>query len=213
MKGMNQMNRKLFVAVLLLSGFFLVANESAAQVEKAGIKGGLNVSNFYQDDVDDENSRFGFNAGVFSQFLITDGFGIQPEILYSTKGSTSTYNVAGFDGEYSLNLNYIDVPVLAVFRLGDDAEIHAGPYVSYLLSASTSTEGDFGTGQEDLDRDYFNSVDYGLAGGFALNFHPLTIGLRYNLGLAKIEGSEEAKNLFEDSKNSFGQVYAAISLK
>ena len=75
--------------ILLVAGIFTIASTvtSFAQERRAGIKGGLNVSNMYVDDVDDENARYGFNVGLFGEIISTEAFGLQAELLYSTKGS------------------------------------------------------------------------------------------------------------------------------
>lgn len=178
---------------------------------RAGIKGGLNVSNLYVDDVNDENARFGFNVGVYGQIFSTDAFAIQPELLFSTKGSKVEYGGNFFDQTVKYNLSYLDLPVLAVFKLGESAEIHVGPYVSYLLGANISTDGDFGSGIQDIDRDNLRSFDYGLAGGFGLNFGSFQIGARYNYGLAKVADSDIAEAAIGDSKNSVGQLYLSFN--
>lgn len=196
---------------LALSACTLMALDTNAQSMKSGIKGGLNVSNLYVDDVEDEDARFGFHAGIFAQYPIGEFFAIQPELLYSNKGSKATYDVLGLTGDYQLNLNYLDLPVLAVFKLGEAAEIHAGVYLAYLLAASTSTEGDFGDDYEELDKDHFNSFDFGLVGGFAMNFNPVTIGLRYNYGLNQLSDSDIADTVLGDSKNSLAQIYVAFN--
>lgn len=179
---------------------------------RAGIKGGLNVSNLYVDDVNDENARFGVNVGFYGQIFSSDVFAIQPELLFSTKGSKVEYGGNFFDQTVKYNLSYLDLPVLAVFKLGESAEIHVGPYVSYLLGANISTDGDFGSGIEDIDRDNLRSFDYGLAGGFGLNFGALQVGARYNYGLAKVADSDIAEAAIGDSKNSVAQVYLALNL-
>jgi hypothetical protein len=179
---------------------------------RAGVKGGLNVSNLYVDDVDDENARFGVNLGLFAQILSSDVFAIQPELLFSTKGSKIEYGGSFFDQTVKYNLSYLDLPVLAVFKLGEDAEIHVGPYIGYLLAANISHDGDIGSGTDDIDRDHLKSFDYGLSGGFGLNFGNVQVGARYNYGLAKIEDSDAAELLIGDSKNSVAQVYIALSL-
>jgi hypothetical protein len=133
---------------------------------RAGIKGGMNVSNFTSgEQISDKNARFGFHAGVYGQLFVNEGFAIQPELLYSTKGNkvTTTYDV--IDQETKFNLSYIDMPVLAVFKLGNAVEIHAGPYWSYLLGANIDTDGDLGDDFVQLDRKNFDNWDYGLAGG------------------------------------------------
>jgi hypothetical protein len=176
-----------------------------------GVKGGLNVSNLYVDDVNDENSRIGFNAGFYGQILSNEFFAIQPELLYTTKGSENEYD--GFvDQNVKFNLNYLEVPVLAVFKLGKVAELHAGGYGGYLLGANVKYSGDVFNGGEDLDRDNFNTFDYGLVGGLGLNFGDVQIGTRYNYGLAKLAKTDNAKDILGDSKNSVANVYIAFNL-
>lgn len=194
------------LALTLLTA--LCATKSMAQI--VGVKGGLNVSNFYVDDVDDKNARYGFNAGLFSQWPMGDAMGLQAELLYSTKGNKSTFNELTIDQETKINLNYLDVPVMAVFKLGDAAEIHAGVYGSYLLSSDVSSEGDAGDYADDIDKENFKSFDWGFLGGLGVNFGALQVGARYNLGMAKIADSDEAKEYFGDAKNSVAQLYAAF---
>lgn len=198
-----------FVLIILLS---FIANLAVAQSNaRVGIKGGLNVSNLYIDDVDDENPRFGFHAGVYGQILSSDVFAIQPEILFSTKGTRTEYNELGASGDAKFNLNYLDIPVLAVFKLGEAAEIHVGPYFSYLLSANVDVDGDI-DGYEDIDRDNFNAWDYGLAAGVGFNLGNAQIGARYNYGLQKLAKSDAADFILGDSKNSCAQVYISFNL-
>lgn len=196
------------LTLLFLSGAVV---SSTAQDRRMGIKGGLNLSNLYVDDVDDENARVGFHVGVYGQIVSTETFAIQPELLYTTKGSESEWNGL-IDQTVKFNLNYLELPVLAVFKLGESAEIHIGPYFSYLLGANIDTEGDLGGTNEELDRDNFKSFDFGLSGGFGLNFGAVQIGARYNYGLSEIADSDAADLLLGDAKNSCAQVYVALNL-
>src|SRR5687768_8299343 len=175
------------LTVFILVGFAcaMFSSEATAQI-RAGIKGGLNVSNLYVDDVSDENARFGFNLGFYGQVFSSETFALQPELLFSTKGSKDEYGGALVDQTIKFNLSYLDLPVLAVFKLGESAEIHVGPYVSYLLGANISHEGDLGSGTDEIDKDHLKSFDYGLSGGFGLNFGSVQVGARYNYGLAKL---------------------------
>jgi hypothetical protein len=179
---------------------------------RVGIKGGLNASNFITDDVNDKNARFGFHVGVYGQLLNSDAFAIQPEINYSTKGNKVVFTQGIIDQETKFNLSYIDIPVLAVFKLGESVEIHAGPYWSYLVGANIDTDGDLQDDFQELDRDNFDKWDYGLVGGIGFNFNSVQIGARYNYGLNKIARSEGAKRLLgPNTKNSVGQVYIAFN--
>ena len=180
---------------------------------RAGIKGGLNVSNFITDEVNDKNARTGFHVGVYGQLFNSDAFAVQPEVNYSTKGNRVTFHEGIIDQENKFNLNYIDVPVLAVFKLGKSVEIHAGPYWAYLVGANIDTDGDIDDSFYELDRDNFDNWDYGLVGGIGFNFNNLQIGARYNYGLNEIARSEGAKRLLgSNTKNSVGQIYLAINL-
>jgi hypothetical protein len=184
----------------------------AQKTARAGVKAGMNVSNLYVDNVHDENARIGFNGGFYGQILSSEFFAIQPELLYSTKGTTADYTGYVIDQTVHFNLNYIDVPVLAVFKLGRSAEIHAGAYASYLLNANIDYDGNLASGFDELDRDHFKSYDYGLTGGFGLNFNAVQIGARYNYGLVAIADSDAARSHIGNSKNSVAQLYLALNL-
>lgn len=192
---------------------------SQAQMDdsRIGIKGGLNMSNFYRDNVGDQNIRYGFNVGIFTELAVGESFSIQPELLLSTKGNRATYGtddgvleLVNAEGEVKTNLTYIDIPVLAKVTFGEVLNVHVGPYASYLIGANASTEGDLANDSEDLDRDNFKAWDYGLAAGIGVDLEAVTIGARYNLGLVNIAKSTAAEAIFDNSKNSALQVYVAV---
>jgi hypothetical protein len=208
---MNSNKTKILAFLLVMTAVAGGLSNRAHAQAKAGIKGGFNVSNLYIDDVDDENARYGFNVGVYGQVFSNDVFAIQPELLYSTKGAKGEYTGL-FDQTVKFNLNYLDLPVLAVFKLGDAAEIHVGPYASYLLHANVSYSGDAINRTDEIDKDNLKSFDFGLVGGLGLNFGALQVGARYNYGLVKLADSDAARTLLGDSKNSCAQLYLAFNL-
>lgn len=195
-----------------------ITQAQAQESPRVGIKGGLNLSNLYVDNVNDENARVGWHAGIYTQLLSSEAFAIQPEINFSTKGSAITYVTGGtnnlqVDHEQRFNLSYLDIPILAVFKLGSVAEIHAGPYWSYLLRADVrNKKGDPNNEFTTVDRDNFDNWDYGLVGGIGFNLGKAAqLGLRYNYGLNKIAESRGAKALMGDSKNQVAQFYLAFN--
>lgn len=208
---MNARKIKILLVLIVVTLLVTAIDNTAFSQARAGIKGGLNVSNLYIDNLDDENARYGFNVGLFGQVLASQTFAIQPELLYSTKGSKAFYEGI-VDQTVKYNINYLDLPVLAVFKLGESAEIHVGPYASFLLNANISYSGDIISGDDEIDRDHLKSFDYGLVGGFGLNFGAVQVGARYNYGLAKIADSEAADLVLGDSKNSVAQLYLSLNL-
>lgn len=204
---------KILSLILFTTILGSVASELSAQSvvtrQRAGIKGGLNASNLYIDDVNDENARLGFNIGLFGELVSTEGFGLQAELLYSTKGSKNVYDDP-FDQEIKYNLNYLELPLLAVIKLGA-VDLHLGAYGSYLLNANIDYSGDLADGTDEIDKDNLKSWDYGLVGGVGINFGAMQIGARYNYGLVKIADSDAAEAFVGDSKNSCAQLFVAFN--
>jgi hypothetical protein len=204
------------LSILLVSFFSFKVNNLQAQHTEAkfGVKGGLNLTNFYQgDQLSDENVKVGFNVGVFLKApVIEDVFSIQPELLYSLKGSQVNYTTPlglGGSGKYRYDFGYIDLPVLAVVNLGK-LNLHAGPYGGFLLDVKVKDVDGNGTvkGMTELDKDKFNTIDYGLVGGIGFDFEGATIGLRYNMGLNEVgKDGTLAGNALKNSKNSVFQAY------
>lgn len=203
---------KIFSLVVLL----LFTTNAFSQSSRFGVKAGLNMSNMTLENSDDSNLKFGLHAGVFNKIAITDRFAIQPELLYSSKGLKNEYDNVGADGEVKFNLNYIDLPVKLVFNLAEDFTFQFGPYVGYLVNANVDTDaevlGFFDVdSQDNLDRDKFNALDFGLTGGLGFDFDPLVVGFNYNLGLSQVAKDGEATAvMLGDARNTVIQIYAGI---
>jgi hypothetical protein len=179
-----------------------------------GVKGGVNLSNLYIDDVTDEKAKLGLHAGLWMKAPIGEFFAIQPELLWSSKGTKiGQYQNIPFtqDGQVRFNLNYVDLPVLASVTLGP-VSIQAGPYISYLFNANVKNlKEDLSTGNViDLDKNDFNTVDYGLAAGLALDIKGFQLGVRYNYGLREIGKSDIAGQITKNAKNSVAQAFIGI---
>lgn len=173
-----------------------------------GVKGGLNMSNLYTDDADDENVLFGFNAGVYATLPVSDFIAIQPELLFTTRGSKLEYNNALAQGNVKLKLNYIELPLLVRVNITKNFNIHAGGYASYMVSAKSTGDGDFEF-EDQYDTDDFNKFDAGLAAGIGVDFNPISVGLRYNYGLTTIQKDGDDSS---DLKNSNLSLYLSYKL-
>lgn len=205
----------LTAAILTTSGLLMNSSDAIAQGKpRVGLKGGLNASSLFYDSqgATNKNERIGFHVGAFSQIPVSEFFAIQPELLYMTKGASATYNIVGFSGKNTFKLNYAELPVLATFKLGQAVELQAGPYVSYLLNSNINSNGDFGSGSTALNRDNFNKVDYGIAGGLNIYFGKTFIGARYEQGLQNIANSGAANTLLGNAKNGVGLLSVGFSL-
>jgi len=208
-----------FLGIGLLA--MLLSKTSAVQAQdemktRFGVKVGGNLSNLYVNNVTDEKAKFGFHAGVFAKAPLSELFAIQPELLYTSVGSKIGSYTLLQTRDVNFNLNYIQLPVLAAVTLSA-INIQFGPYVSYLVNANvknvkvdnngipTSTGG-----VRELNRDDFNTLDYGLAGGITFDLSSFQIGARYNYGLREVGKGGIAGALTNNAKNSVAQVYIGI---
>lgn len=205
---MKNRNIKYTLAALLSLNLGVVMAQSYDSGNpEFGIKGGINSSNLYSSDADDENMLVGFNAGVYAKLPITDNIAFQPELLYTTKGSKVEYNSALINQTAKIRLDYIELPLLFKFNLTENFNLQAGGYASYLVNSKVKAEG-----AVDFERDVTDNLqkfDAGLAAGVGVDFNPVSVGLRYNYGLTAI-GKENKP--FEDAKNSSFSLYVAYKL-
>ena len=172
-----------------------------------GLKAGLNVSTFTgldEDDLDggDLTSRLGFVGGVFAEVPLSPQFSIRPELLYSQKGArisaSDTIEGEAFDIEQDLNVDYVEVPVLARFAVPVSPLLRvgvlAGPSVAFKARESIAvTFNGEEVDPEDLDlgEDLFTSTDIGGVLGADIGSGPFAVDLRYTFGFADIIRNEE----------------------
>lgn len=218
-------NFKYIIALALVIGSYLPSiqaqtNDSSSNSKSGaqfGIKGGVNFSNLYTEDVEDNNMLTSFNAGVYASLPITSFLSIQPEVLYSRKGAELVYDNAFAEGTTKFQLNYIEVPVLLKINLTENLNIHAGPYFAYLIDAQVKNNSDGGVFdfEESYDNDDFNKFDMGLSGGIGFDFDSFGIGARYNYGLTNV-GKERTilgqSYTIPDAKNSNISLYISLQL-
>lgn len=205
--------KKINLSLLIL--LFAASIPTMAQVDqnvlRLGVKGGVNFTNFRVDEIADNNMKAGLNLGLFVRMPVSETISIQPELLYSSKGSKLKYdNFLQGEGEYRFNFNYLELPVLGVFSIGDHFNIQAGPYVAYLASANIKDMEDDGSiqGIADLNEKNFNRLDYGLAAGIGFDFNGFIAGARYTYGLNEVgESNNLSGQLTNNSKNSAATIF------
>jgi hypothetical protein len=203
------------LAVLAIKPCFSQDSGSPRQnVTRFGVKGGVNFTNFRVDEIEDNKMKAGLNLGLFFKMPVSEAVAIQPELLYSSKGSKLKYdNALQGEGEYRFNFNYLELPIMGVFSLGDRFNLQVGPYVAYLASTNIKNMDDDLNiqGVQDLNEDSFNRFDYGIAAGLGFDFEGFNIGARYNYGLNEVADSGKLAGQFlNNSKNSAATIYVGF---
>jgi hypothetical protein len=106
-----------------------------------GFEIGANISNSVSSSGSNYStgSLAGLNAGITFNLPIIYPLSFAPEVLYSEKGYTATTQ----DGNYTQRTNFIDVPLLAKFKLGPVFNFYIGPQLSYLISTTNTYDNGF----------------------------------------------------------------------
>ncbi len=163
------MKRTLFAIAII---FISTASFSQAKVE-IGAKGGINLSSLSGNNVGDNVTAY--HGGAYTLIKITK-FGIQPEALFSKRGSDK------------VDLSYLDVPVMLKFYVAGGFNLQAGPQFGIILNAEDEDGQDLKSALENSDL----SAAFGAGIDLPMG---LNVTGRYIIGLKDVDkGTGEVKN-------------------
>lgn len=109
-------------SLILTLLFVSITTLSFAQGTSYGVRGGLNISNLdFDPDANFKNQhRNGFAFGGFVDYGISDSFSLLAELQYSAEGGKAE----------ELKADYIQLPIMARFGIGNKFTVGAGPMLS-----------------------------------------------------------------------------------
>lgn len=203
--------------VIILISIVLSLSYITVNAQRMGIKAGFNLSNLGTIDASNNEMITGFNMGFFGKMPMSNFIAIQPELYITTKGAAVSYNSILMDGIARFNLTYLEIPVLCVINITDILNVHAGPYVSYLLNGKVKNESSITlfNFEENIDANDYNRIDAGIAIGAGIDIGAISVGARYNFGLTKV-GKEQtilgATYTIPNASNSVLNLYVSLSL-
>jgi len=180
-----------------------------------GIKGGINLGRFGGADKSldpsdfdpsltnlpkvDPTARLGLTGGISYKIGLIAGLSIQPEVLYTQKGSVYEIPLpvalGGGSVKGTFKLDYVDIPVLVKFNLPMPVispYIEGGVSYSFLLSAKLKGEGPGGSNEIDM-KDSMTKNDFSIIVGVGVELLILDVNARYVIGKTKIFKDSDAK--------------------
>ncbi|MBC8278376.1 MAG: PorT family protein [FCB group bacterium] len=202
------MKKTLLTCTVIVLLQILTTGAAASVIDCYGFKAGLNIANVRQDgDVlfsspTKATPLFGYSVGIYAGFRLNDHLVIQPEIFTSTKGYSDKRGLS-FDefgelrrGTITYKYYYVDFPLLLKYtyqgNAGDSQEIFLGPSVSRFLMGDQRFEADISW--IDIEDDEVNQTDYGIVGGWGIEFDSFHFDGRVYYALTENFKDSGAKN-------------------
>jgi hypothetical protein len=204
-------SRLIFTLLFLISTSAIVNGQAALLVLIFGdkiatekfhlsIDAGINISSMPGLKTGKSNTGLYFGLGTFIK--INDKWALTPEFKpISTRGAKSVmplrdYSTVLTNINYDIELNYIDVPIIAQYKINKTVFIGAGPQLSFLTSAKQVSTGTLPLGSqvdvEEKMKENFKSVYFSvpLEIGYSLSdFRKgkgMDIKFRYNIGASEM---------------------------
>ncbi|WDF53445.1 porin family protein [Mucilaginibacter sp. KACC 22063] len=190
--------KKILLLLVLATG---IAGSASAQLLPSfqfGIKGGVNLSTVSNSGLANlgSDNRAGYLGGFWARFGAA-GIHFQPEI-YLTKKSVTIEDNSGLI-QNKANFTSIDVPLLFGTRigaLGVGARFNTGPVVSFTVNRDQN----FSTAAANAIGLNYKDQNYAWQFGAGIDIRKVSIDLRYELGLNKVnnysDNSKTRINLF-----------------
>jgi len=168
-----------------------------------GIKGALAISAHPGSGIKDNTgytlsseNKLGFSVGAFLGIDLTSHLRLQPEILFTRKGSKKTLSsnlnpLVGAKANYTLD--YLEIPLLLKAYVGKSKDpigffLGAGPYLAFLINDKYTLK----AGQDEISFDSVEGIkktDFGAvaAAGLDIKGPDLDFGFNYRLSLGLVE--------------------------
>ncbi len=207
------MKRLIILPLIMFSIFCLLE----ANID-FGIRAGMNSANVGGDErFDDTESRLCWHFGGLMQYHLNEMFILQPEILFSQKGTE--FDVIYDDGDvysYKNTFDYLEIPILVKYKYPFQS-VEVQPYIGMTLSFLFGAEGNLDASEDglaysesiDIEK-YMNNNDFGINIGLDANIaKKFLVGLRYNHGQSKIWDDDD----MPDHKNQTWMINLGYLLK
>ncbi|UTN06120.1 PorT family protein [Flavobacterium bizetiae] len=202
---------------MLIIGALFLSVTVMAQTEKVklGVKAGLNLSSLSFDESElNSSNKTGFTAGIMVEIPLAKNFSLQPELLYSQQGTKSSFSDSDVTNSHyksTIDLNYLNIPVMLKYYVLKGLSVQAGPQIGILLKANNKYQDNF-LGYENHEsfdlKDYATgldtSVNFGLGYQFKDKFYT---DARYNLSYSNVFKEGDVGHFINnDMKNRVFQI-------
>lgn len=121
-----------------------------------------------------------FNVNGYIGYKISRLWGLSAEPGFIQKGGVMLYDKENKDDNKRLQLNYLQLPILVDFYMGEKLFLSVGPEFAYMINAKLKSKDNL----QDISKFYENDFEISGVLGINYNIHAnFDIGIRYNHGL------------------------------
>jgi hypothetical protein len=177
---------------------------------RVGVEGGLSIANTVStyNTYYSTNSILGFHAGITADIPIIYPLSFEPEVLFSQKG----YEANTADGIFTQRNNYIDVPLLAKFRLVRGFNFLVGPQLNFPVSTTNTFDNGFAVSRETYYTNTSNKSYVAGVIGFSIDLNPnVDIHARYIIDLQS--NTQDVNSPIPDYRNQVWQFGLGIKFQ
>ncbi|MEP1095120.1 MAG: porin family protein [Cyclobacteriaceae bacterium] len=206
------MKIELSKSIVLLFVFVFVQEASSQRI---GLNAGINFNNVSAEVSDDfpelssdTELKIGYRIGLVIDIELSDSFGFQPGLIFSSKGFSNEKEGDDYDRS---TLNYLEIPLNARLNISEKITFLLGPYVAVGVGGKNKfrsngevveTSFNFGPTERPVTAFQGNNVplrtiDYGLNIGIGYSVGVTSINFGYGIGLS---------NMFPHFTDGFGNV-------
>ena len=186
------MKKSIFLALVFAS----LCITADAQI---GLRAGVNGTNVKSDLGSGSfsgSTALNFQLGIVIDVPTTSNLSFRSGLLFNQKGASEKEN-----GIESVSFSYLEIPLHLLFEVHPFIFLEAGPYLGYLLSASSL--------EEDI-KESLSKADIGLNFGGGVQLSKFSVGLHYNFGLSNIAKNDDA-TINVSAKNNGFTLYGVFS--
>jgi hypothetical protein len=179
------------LALCCLASFW--SNPASAQRFVGKVIAGISANQIEGDKLVGFNQP-GFFGGIGAAFPLSEEWGIEPQLLFSMKGSRSSeQEQLRFGVIQEIRLNYVELPIMLNYNLREDLTLQGGISPNVLLSASVDNGTNLGPENR---RSEFKSYDLCVSlGAQYVVFDGFGVGIRWTYSMLPFNTVEDASNL------------------
>ena len=192
------MKKMMMIAAMMIAAVSANAQNEVGQITLQP-KAGINISTI-TGDYNDKKAKVGLVAGVEAEYGVAENFGLAFGVLYSMEGCKMDIIGEGGEGASAylakgvkVNLDYINIPILAQYYPVKGLAIKAGIQPAFNVRHKLSYDGE-SVNMKDLGWEA-KTFNLSIPVGLSYEYQSFVLDARYNIGVTKLfKDADQGRN-------------------